>query len=320
MTWTRADGESKKVDVSRGESLLSPLFFARCAGQVPESWTIRRVVRWSTDDFSGRGIESARLDAELLVAHALGIDRVKLYMDLERPLTPGELARIRELVMRRRKREPIAYILGRREFFGRNFQVSSAVLVPRPDTEILIERALELLPSEASVRVLDLCTGSGCIAVTLAAERTGLEVDATDLSPEALEVASGNAQALGVEGRARFYKGDLFGALPERREYELIVCNPPYIPETERASLAPDVEAFEPALALFGGNDGFEIVRRLAAEAPKWLAKDASILIEVGAGQAPAVAELLAAAGLGEIRTHADLGGHERVVEARRVM
>ncbi len=286
-------------------------------GQVPEIWTIRRVVRWSTDDFAGRGIESARLDAELLVGHALGIDRVKLYMDLERPLTPDELARIRELVVRRRAREPIAYILGRREFFGRNFRVSKAVLVPRPDTEVLIERALESLPNEGTVRVLDLCTGSGCIAVTLAAERSNVEVDATDLSPDALEVASANARALGVESRVRLYEGDLFGALPEKREYGLIVCNPPYIPETERASLAPDVEAFEPALALFGGRDGFEVLTRLAAEALTWLAKDASILVEVGAGQAPAVSELFAAAGLAEIRTHVDLGGHERVVEAR---
>ncbi len=283
-----------------------------------ESWTIRRVVRWSADDFAIRGIESSRLDAELLVAQALGLDRVRLYMDLDRPLTPDELARIRELVTRRRKREPIAYILGRREFFGRAFEVSPAVLVPRPDTETLIERALELLPEDSRGPVLDLCTGSGCIAITLAAERSALEVDATDLSADALEIAARNATALGVAGRVRVHRGDLFDALPQPREYALIACNPPYIPTGDRASLSPDVAEHEPAIALFAGPDGLDVLRRLCAEVAGWLAPGGSILIEVGAGQAPAVADLLERAGLVDARPHRDLAGHERVVEAQR--
>lgn len=283
-----------------------------------EPWTIRRVVKWSSDDFAGRGIESARLDAELLVAHALGLDRVKLYMDLDRPLTPDELARIRELVVRRRKREPIAYILGRREFYGRSFEVTPAVLVPRPDTETLIERALELLPEDATGPALDLCTGSGCIAITLAAERGALVVDATDLSEEALAIAQKNAASLGVAERVSLHRGDLFAALPAPREYALIACNPPYIPEGERDTLAADVAQYEPGLALFAGGDGLDVLRRLCAEALRWLAPGGTILIEVGAGQAPSVIALLEAAGLGEARAHRDLGGHERVVEARR--
>ncbi|AKF06220.1 putative N(5)-glutamine methyltransferase PrmC [Sandaracinus amylolyticus] len=275
-------------------------------------------MKWSADDFASRGIESARLDAELLVAHALGLDRVKLYMDLDRPLAPDELTKIRELVLRRRKREPVAYILGRREFFGRGFEVSPAVLIPRPDTETLIEAALERLPEDASGAVLDLCTGSGAIAVTLAAERTGIEVDATDLSEAALEVAKKNASKLGVAERVRFHHGDLFAALPSPREYALIACNPPYIAEHERATLAPDVAQHEPGMALFSGPEGLDVLHRLCAEAPKWLAPGASILIEVGAGQAPAVIALLERAGLVEGRAHQDLGGHERVVEARR--
>ncbi|UJR81157.1 peptide chain release factor N(5)-glutamine methyltransferase [Sandaracinus amylolyticus] len=286
--------------------------------QQAERWTIRRVVKWSADDFASRGIESSRLDAELLVAHALGLDRVKLYMDLDRPLAPDELTKIRELVLRRRKREPVAYILGRREFFGRSFEVSPAVLIPRPDTETLIEAALERLPEDTTGAVLDLCTGSGAIAVTLAAERPGIAVDATDLSEAALEVAKKNAETLGVSARVRFHHGDLFAALPGPREYALIACNPPYIAESERAGLAPDVVQHEPGMALFSGSEGLDVLRRLCAEAPKWLAPGASILIEVGAGQAPAVIALLERAGLVEGRAHQDLGGHERVVEAKR--
>lgn len=290
------------------------------SARVPEreTWTIRKVVRWSADDFAARGIGSARLDAELLVAHALGLDRVKLYMDLDRPLAADELARIRELVTRRRKREPIAYILGRREFYGRSFEVGPAVLVPRPETETLIERALELLPEDATGPVLDLCTGSGCIAITLAAERSALDVDASDVSEGALALAARNAAAHAVAERVRFHRGDLFAALPEERVYALIACNPPYVAERDRDALAPDVVEHEPALALFAGDDGLDVIRRLAAEAPRRLAPGATILIEVGAGQAPAVIDLLARAGLTDARAHADLAGHARVVEARR--
>lgn len=283
-----------------------------------EPWTIRRVVKWSADDFAARGIDSARLDAELIVAHALGIDRVRLYMDLDRPLVDAELAKIRELVTRRRKREPIAYIVGRREFYGRMFAVSPAVLVPRPETETLIERALEILDADATGPALDLGTGSGCIAVTLAAERTSLEVDATDLSDAALAVAERNASSLGVADRVRFHRGDLFGALGGPREYALIACNPPYVAETERPSLAPEIVQHEPAMAVFGGHDGLDVLRRLCAECPRWLAPGGAILVEIGLEQGRSVADLLERAGLEGVRVHADLGGHDRVVEGRR--
>lgn len=282
-----------------------------------ENWTIRRVVAWSAEDFARRGIASPRLDAELIAAHALAIDRVRLYMDLDRPLVPEELARIRELVARRRKREPIAYLLGRREFYGRSFEVSPAVLVPRPETETLIERALELLPDGTSGPVLDLCTGSGCIAITLAAERGSLAIDASDFSEPALEIAARNAAALGVVDRVRLHHGDLFAALGDARPYALITCNPPYVAERDRASLAPDVAEHEPALALFGGQDGLEVLRRLAAQARRWLAPGAPILIEIGADQGRAVAELARGGGLSEITIRADLAGRDRVLEAR---
>jgi release factor glutamine methyltransferase len=284
-----------------------------------DTWTIRRVLKWTADDFAGRGIDSARLDAELLVAHALGVDRVRLYMDLDRPLVGDELAAIRALVGRRRQREPVAYILGRREFYGRRFEVSPAVLVPRPETELLVDRALELLAEDAAGPVLDLCTGSGAIAITLAAERAALEVDATDLSEAALEVARRNAAALGVGERVHLFAGDLFaplapsGAAP--RSYALIACNPPYVAERERASLAPEVAAHEPSLALFGGADGLSVLRRLCAEAPRWLAPEGRILIEIGIEQGAAVSALLRDAGFRETVVRPDLSGRDRLVE-----
>jgi release factor glutamine methyltransferase len=282
-----------------------------------DAWTIRRVLSWTAEDFAARGIETARLDAELLVAHALGLGRVQLYMDLDRPLTDVEREAIRALVMRRRKREPIAYIVGKKEFWGRSFSVSPAVLVPRPDSETLIERALEVVAPDAVV--LDLCTGSGILGITIAAERPAVHVDLTDLSPDALAVAQQNAEALGVIDRVRLLEGDLFGALSGEERYSLITANPPYIPEGERPGLAPDVRDHEPHLALFAGADGFAVHRRLIADAPRFLSPGGTLLIEVGAGQAPELERLIVASGWADhTARHRDLGGIERIVEARR--
>lgn len=283
------------------------------------SWTIRRVLAWTAKDFAERGIESARLDAELLVAHALKLGRVALYMDLDRPLTEAERGAVRDLVKRRRHHEPVAYIVGAKEFWGRRFVVSPAVLVPRPDTEAVIERALELLPEDATGRVLDLCTGSGILGLTLAAERPGAQVDLTDLSKDALSVARQNAEALGVADRVRLLEGDLFAPLGADDRYVLVASNPPYIPDAEIAELAPDVRDHEPRLALAGGADGFVLHRRLVEGAPRVLEPGGTILVEVGAGQAPALEEIFRAADWVESTArHRDLGGIERVVEARR--
>jgi release factor glutamine methyltransferase len=283
------------------------------------AWTIRSLLGWMTQDFSAAGLATPRLDAEVLVAHALGCDRVRLYMDLDRPLAPEELASVRGLVQRRRKREPVAYIVGQREFYRRAFQTTAAVLIPRPDTETLVERALALLPPAEERRALDLCTGSGAIAVTLAAERPRLRVDATDLSPTALLVAAANAQQHCVADRVRCLPGDLFEALPEQALYDLVVSNPPYIAQREWESLAPEITQHEPRMALLAGDDGLSVLDRLCAHVESWLAPGASVLLEVGQGQAELVAERLQQRpALGEVRTHRDLGGVLRVVEARR--
>lgn len=280
-------------------------------------WTIRSVVSWTADDFAKRGIESARLDAELLIAKALGIDRVGLYLDLDRPLGREERDAVRELIARRREREPVAYILKHKDFFGRRFTVDSSVLVPRPDTEVLVERALELMPQEAEVTVLDVGTGSGAIAVTLAAERPQANVHATDASAAALNVARSNAKALGVAERIEFVEGDLFAGLPPGLRYDVIVSNPPYIPDVDVASLQPEIAKYEPREALLGGEDGLGFFRRILQEAGKWSQEGAHLLFEVGESQAEAVRALGDAAGWQWQATHLDLNGTPRVVHFR---
>jgi release factor glutamine methyltransferase len=286
---------------------------------MPETWTIRRILEWMSRDFAERGLPGPRLDAELLVAHGLGKERVALYMDLERPLGDDELTRIRELVKRRRAREPMAYIIGEREFWKRPFEVSTAVLVPRPDTEVLVSTALQRLPAGSEARVLDLCTGSGILAVTLAAERPLVRAIATDLSAAALEVAARNAARHGVASRVELRRGDLFDAVSDEAPFDLVVSNPPYIPTAEIETLDADVRAYEPRMALDGGADGFGFHRRLVDGAPALLAAGGSLLVEVGAGQADALAKALEARGSFEdVCTIVDFGGIERVVAATR--
>ena len=281
------------------------------------TWTIREVLDWAARDFAERGIESARLDAELLVSSALGIDRIGLYLDLDRPLLEEERGAIRPLIARRREREPVAYILGRREFYGRRFEVNRDVLVPRPDTETLIEHALEVLPAASARQVLDVGTGSGAIAITLAAERPEITVTATDISDAALAVARRNAEAHGVTDRIRFEHVDL---VPSSGRYDLIVSNPPYIPSAEIETLQDEVRVHEPRAALEGGHDGLDVIRRLLALAEPATASGADLLFEIGAGQSNAVEALAAASsGWSFVATYADLNRVERVVHLRRI-
>jgi release factor glutamine methyltransferase len=284
-----------------------------------KDWTVRDVVVWMTDDLRKRGVEGARLDAELIVAQALSIDRVKVIVGGDRLLAPGELESIRALFRRRRGAEPVAYLRGYREFYGRTFRVDRRVLVPRPDTEILVQVALERMHDrDLSARVLDLCTGSGCVAITLKLERPTITVDATDLSDGALAVARDNAHRLGAIWNVRFALGDLFAPLgaPAAR-YDLIVANPPYIATSEIATLQPDVRDHEPRLALDGGDDGLDLVRRIVDQAPNWLVPGGALAMEIGAGQAPDVEELFRVRGFTDVKSARDYGGHDRVVSGR---
>ena len=275
-------------------------------------WTIAAVLKWATDDFRARGIENPRLDAEVLLGRALGASRTQLVIDMMKPLAPGELARFRDMVKRRRAREPVAYILGEREFFGRAFAVDSRVLIPRPDTETLVDVALaRTRHASMSARVLDLCTGSGCVAITLARERPTTGVTGADASAGAIAVAEKNALRLGAYN-AHFVTCDLYGDL--QGEFDLITANPPYIAAPEIPGLSPDIVKFEPHLALEGGADGYAITARIVEGAPAHLANGGVLAMEVGAGQAEHVAELLRARGFVAIERARDYARIERVV------
>jgi release factor glutamine methyltransferase len=280
----------------------------------PQEWTIETVLRWATDDFRARGIDSPRLDAELLLGRALSCGRIQLIADAKRALDPGELAGFRELVKRRRAREPTAYILGEREFYGRPFHVDRRVLIPRPDTETLVEVALDRTRDRSMwMRALDLCTGSGCVAITLARERRTSLFVATDISEDALALARTNAQRLGAYNVA-FRQGDLFAAVDPTVRFDLVTANPPYITDAEVAALQPEIRDYEPRMALAGGSDGLDVVRRIVSGARAHLAPGGRLALEVGFGEAAATAALLAGAGFGHVEVRRDYARVERVV------
>jgi release factor glutamine methyltransferase len=282
-----------------------------------QTWTILEVLRWTIGRFERHGIASARLDAELLATQAFGRTRVELYTHFDQPLGDPELSAYRGLVQRRMAGESVAYILGRKEFWSLDLQVDARVLVPRPDTETLVEQALELLKAMPDKgrppRVADIGTGSGALALALKKERPGDEVFAVDVSPDALEVARGNANRLGFD--VTFLQGDLVS--PLAGPFDLIASNPPYIPSQDIAGLSPEVRR-EPSLALDGGADGLVLVRRLASDARKILAPGGALAMEIGAGQAASVMEILRGEGYAGIGARRDLAGIERVVFGRQ--
>jgi len=277
-----------------------------------QPWTVRRVLGWTTQHFEKLGLDSPRLTAELLLAHVLHTSRVRLYTDLDRPLEAGELAAYRGLIARRAAGEPTSYLTGTREFYGRTFAVDPRVLVPRPETELLVEAVLQAVPRDAEIRVLDLCTGSGCVGITLALERPRARVLATDASPGAVEVARANAAALGPADRFEARLGDLLAPVEGEPPFNVVVANPPYVPTGELPTLSPEVRR-EPPLALDGGADGLDVVRRIAEEAPRRLVPGGLLALEIGDGQGPAVHSLLEAAGYGSVRIERDLARHDRL-------
>ena len=280
---------------------------------------LAELLKTTTGWFRERGIDSARLDAELLLSHVLQVPRMTLYTSFDRPLSPDELDRYRGLARRRGRREPVAYILGEREFYGRSFTVDRRVLIPRPDTEVLIDEVLARLPEEADGIVLDYGTGSGAIALTLAAERPSLKLLALDVSADALDVARANAAALELSERVGFVRSDGFARLPGRFRGGLaaLVSNPPYVREDERPGMMPDVRDHEPGLALFAGADGLHHYRQIA-ETVDWLAPGGLVAVEVGQGQSAAVQAIFERAGLTDLRVRKDLSGIDRVVLAVR--
>ena len=257
----------------------------------------------------GAGIDDPARDARRLLAHVLGVAAGRLTLVLPEPISEEEVERFQALIARRAMREPVSHLTGIRSFYGRDFRVSPAVLDPRPETETLIEQALAADFSS----ILDLGTGSGCILLTLLAERPDAQGTGTDLSPDALAVAQDNAAQLGLDTRATWRQGAWFDAVPSNATFDLVVSNPPYIALDEMPALAPEL-AFEPRMALTDGADGLDAYRAIAAEAVPHLTPHGRLIVEIGPTQGPAVADLFRAAGLDSVTVHTDLDNRNRVV------
>lgn len=279
----------------------------------PEKWDVLKVLNWTKGYLAEKGVENPRLEAEWMLCEALGLDRVGLYLNFDKPLSDAELAAYRGMVARRGRREPLQYILGSQEFMGLDFQVTPAVLIPRHDTEVLVTEAVKR--AEGCRSILDIGTGSGCVAVALAKALPEVEVATVDVSADALAVARGNAERNGAS--VTFLQGSLFEPCAGRR-FDMVVSNPPYIPAGDLATLQQEVREYEPVSALDGGADGLDFYRRITNDAPQHLNPGGWLLFEVGAGQAPPVLGLLRDRGFTRDNfTQVDPAGIERVVGGR---
>jgi len=263
-----------------------------------KKWTILEVLKWTSRYFQGKGISNPRTDAEVLLAHALGVERIDLYLRYDQPLTADERAVYREFVRRRASGEPVQYITGHREFWSLDFEVTPDVLIPRPETEVLVEIAIKYLKERRFRRVVDIGTGAGVIAVALAHEIDGISVLATDISSSAINVARRNAVKHGVADRIRFIVMNLFESLLPDVKFDVIVSNPPYVSSEEYRKLDREIKNFEPPIALLGGADGLDVVRRLIVQGMSHLTTGGFLFIEIGYGQAEAVRDFVS--GLGQ--------------------
>ena len=281
-------------------------------------WTIMKILNWTKQYFTDKGVENPRLDAEVLLCAVLKCERITLYVDFERPLSDAELAQFKQYVVRRAAHEPLAYILGEKAFMRNMFKVTPDTLVPRPETELLVESIV--MAAEAvggDIKILDIGTGSGAIIVSLLDYLPQAKGVGVDISVGALTVAKENAVAIGVVERAGFLRSDVYSALPLDKKFDIIVSNPPYIPAADIAGLAKDVQN-EPIGALDGGEDGLDFYRRITKEAPLHMVEDGLLAFEIGIYQGEAVAEMCKAAGFGAVAIRKDYAGIERMVFAAK--
>jgi len=284
-----------------------------------DAWTVMALLQWTSRFFESKGIESARLDAELLLAHALGWKRIDLYARYDHVPRAETLEKFREAVRARGRRLPAKYLIGETEFYSMAFAVNPSVLIPRPETELLVERALALLPEGAEALVADLGTGSGVIAVVLATRRPLARVVATDASADALAVARANAARHGVADRIEFRQGEWFAALEPGTQFDAVLSNPPYVAAGDLERAMPEVRDHEPRAALDGGPDGLDAIRVLVGGAAAWLKAGGWLVLEIGAGQAEAVCELARATqGYEAIEVAPDYAGIPRIASMQR--
>jgi release factor glutamine methyltransferase len=281
-----------------------------------DEWTVRRIIEWTTAHLKKHGSDTPRLDTEILLAQARGCRRIELYTRFDDVLSEKERTTMRDLVRRRAQSEPVAYLVGHREFFGLDFRVTPAVLIPRPDTETLVVELLDVAKSLPAPRILDVGTGSGCIAIAAAVNQAAAQVTATDSSEAALSIARENAESHHVLERVRFLSGDLFGSVGSDR-FDIVASNPPYIADHEKETLQNDVRKYEPHSALFAGPTGLELIFRLIDEAPSHLVPGGTLMIEISPEQASTVVERMESKGCySGIRVIKDLPGQARVVRA----
>lgn len=286
---------------------------------VAENWTILRVLEWTTARFQRAGLESARLEAQVLLAHVLSCNRVSLYTQFDKPLGPEELSRYRALISDRLAGKPVAYLVGEQEFWSLPFCVDESVLIPRRDTETVIEVALDLYPERtAELAIADIATGSGAIAVTLAKELAFAHVVAADVSRPALALTVRNAERNGVAERVDTLRSDLWRSFDDEARFDIVVSNPPYIASGDIEALAPEVRC-EPRLALDGGLDGLDLIVKLVSGAPDRVRTGGYLILEHGYDQAEAVAQIIADVDAFEpAELRRDMGGNPRVTWARR--
>jgi len=287
------------------------------------NWTIQKLLNWVTEYLTNKGVDSPRLSAELLLCHSVGLTRIELYTQFAQVVPQRQLDTLRDLVKRAGLHEPVAYLTGRTEFYSIELDITSDCLIPRPETELLVQRAIEFLRTRDGVQfVCDLCTGSGCIAVAISKNFSDARVIATDISAGALEVAARNVEKHQLHERIELLQGDLFEPLVRQldvTEFDLIVCNPPYVSSAEYETLARNVRDYEPESALLAGADGLDIYRRLIEKVDQFLKPSAALMLEIGYAQGPAVRELLERTGaFPEIKIEKDSHDNDRVVTARK--
>jgi len=289
-----------------------------------EQWTIKKLLDWMTGHFTDKKIDSPRLTAELLLSHILNMQRIELYMNFDKEVAKPNLDKLRDLVKRCLNNEPVQYLTERTEFYSISLKVSPACLIPRPETELLVERAIEFLRTRTGTQyVCDLCTGSGCIGVAIAKNYPEVKIIATDICDNALKIAADNIAKYNLTEKIHLLQGDLFKPIIDQldvKEFDLIACNPPYISHPEMEKLEPNVKNHEPHLALNGGPDGLDIYRRIAAEVGTHLKKDGLLLLEIGYLQGPAVRQLLEDTKIfGDIKVEKDLSSNDRIVSAVKI-
>ncbi|UCC96470.1 MAG: peptide chain release factor N(5)-glutamine methyltransferase [Phycisphaerales bacterium] len=289
-----------------------------------DTWTIQKLLNWVTDYLTTKGIESPRLSAELLLSHVLGLKRIELYTQFSKSVGAEQLDRLRDLVKRAGQHEPVAYLTGKTEFYSLELEITRDCMIPRPETELLVQRVIEFLRTRDGTQfVLDLCTGSGCIAVAIARNFAGARIIATDICDKALAVASRNVEKHQLSEQIKLLAGDLFDPVIRQLDvdtFDLIVCNPPYVSSAEYEGLDKNVRDYEPRLALHAGTDGLDVYRRIAESLDQFLKPGAALMLEIGYAQGPAVRELLEGTGvLTDIDIEKDFHNNDRIAVAARL-